>query len=72
MSRNMSRTHRDPNYVKVIGHVWVHVDVLSLLIENLPYSNLKGSCRYDKRNMESNIYKVVLKAIRKRTGCAGI
>ena len=41
MRRNMSRIHRAPNYVKVIGHVWVHVDLLSPLIEKLPYSNLQ-------------------------------
>ena len=72
MRRNVSRIHMDPNFVKVIGHVWVHVDLLSPLIEKLPYYNLKGSFRYDERNMESNIYKVVLKAISKIIGCAGI
>ena len=54
MRKNISRIHRDPHFVKVIGHVWVHVDFLSPLIEHLPYSNLKRSCRYDERNMESN------------------
>ena len=68
----MLRIHRAPNFVKVIGHLGLHVDLLSLLIEHFPYSNLKGSCRYDERNMESNIYKVVLNEINKITVCAGI
>ena len=72
MRRNVSRIHMAPNFVKVIGHVWVHVDLLSLLIEHFPYSNLKGSFRYYESNIESNIEKVVLQAIRKIAVCAGI